>query len=276
MNYYPFHIGDYASATRHLSWDEDMAYRRLMDAYYTREAPIPKDPRQVYRLVSAATQEQREAVDVVLAEFFEDTPEGWRNSRCDAEIHSAALKREKASQSAHARWRNATAKPTQSDGNANASPETCERIAETCEGNAPNPNPNTSISIEIDSGASAPAAPEPKKQAKRATGMPPDFYPNETGVSYAEGRRLSLYAELEKFRNFHGARGTTFKDWQAAWRTWCDKAVEFGRSGSNQATYLSEKQRRDDATTRAIFGSLLPATDEKVIEHEPATTRLLG
>ena len=25
MNYYPFHIGDYVSATRHLTWDEDAA-----------------------------------------------------------------------------------------------------------------------------------------------------------------------------------------------------------------------------------------------------------
>ena len=32
MNYYPFHIGDYLSATRHLSWDEDHAYRRLLES----------------------------------------------------------------------------------------------------------------------------------------------------------------------------------------------------------------------------------------------------
>ena len=29
MNYYPFHIGDYLSATRHLSWEEDAAYRLM-------------------------------------------------------------------------------------------------------------------------------------------------------------------------------------------------------------------------------------------------------
>lgn len=146
MNYYPFHIGDYASATRHLTWDEDMAYRRLIDAYYTREAPIPTDLRQAHRLVMATTPEQREAVNTVLTEFFTETPDGWINSRCDAEITAFRTKSEKATQSAQARWRNAKAMPTQSERNANASQTACERIENECEGNAPNTNTNTNIS----------------------------------------------------------------------------------------------------------------------------------
>lgn len=61
MNYYPFHIGDYASATRHLSWDEDAAYRRLLDLYYTTEKPIPLDERSVFRLLIAITEPRRVA-----------------------------------------------------------------------------------------------------------------------------------------------------------------------------------------------------------------------
>lgn len=171
MNFYPFHIGDYASATRHLSWDEDMAYRRLIDAYYTREAPIPLDRRQAYRLVCASTPEQRDAVDVVLSEFFEETPDGWRNSRCDSEIDVCRQKSEKAAQSARSRWSNANAMrthsernasdlpvptdadtypqkeadamPSQCERNANASSDRCERIEKACEGNATNTKTNT-------------------------------------------------------------------------------------------------------------------------------------
>ena len=88
MNYFPFHIGDYASATRHLSWDEDAAYRRLLDVYYTTEKPLPADLRAVCRLVIAMTEIQRESVQIVLAEFFELTPCGWINHRADAEIES--------------------------------------------------------------------------------------------------------------------------------------------------------------------------------------------
>ena len=40
MNYYNFHIGDYARRTRHLSVIEDLFYRRLLDLYYTTEAPL--------------------------------------------------------------------------------------------------------------------------------------------------------------------------------------------------------------------------------------------
>lgn len=143
MNFYPFHIGDYASATRHLSWDEDMAFRRLLDAYYKKEEPIPLDRRQAYRLVCASTPEQREAVDVVLSEFFEETPDGWRNSRCDAELDAFHAKSAKASESAKARWRNANGQRAQSEGNANASTEVCERIEMPSESSATNTNTNT-------------------------------------------------------------------------------------------------------------------------------------
>ncbi|MBU6253499.1 MAG: DUF1376 domain-containing protein, partial [Alphaproteobacteria bacterium] len=67
MNFYAFHIGDYSSATMHLSWDEDLAYRRLIDVYYMREAPLPPDRKQVYRLARAVSAGQRKAIDAVLA-----------------------------------------------------------------------------------------------------------------------------------------------------------------------------------------------------------------
>jgi len=105
VNYYSFHIGDYASATRNLSWIEDAAYRRLLDVYYVHETPLPADLRKTYRLVLASTDEQREAVDIVLGEFFTLTDEGYRHDRCDAEIWLANDKKNKASQSAQERWR---------------------------------------------------------------------------------------------------------------------------------------------------------------------------
>ena len=40
MNYYEHHLGDWAAATGHLTWDEDMAYTRLLRAYYHAERPI--------------------------------------------------------------------------------------------------------------------------------------------------------------------------------------------------------------------------------------------
>ncbi len=131
-------------------------------------------------------------------------------------------------------------------------------------------------------GESASQAPKP---AKRATQLPADFYPNETGVTYAEQRRVSMAAELEKFRNHHAAKGTTFKDWQAAWRTWCDKAVEFGRAGKATATQAMSFAERDEQARRrrweemtgrkwptegeSFAGETIDATTLE-IGHEPA------
>lgn len=86
MNYYPHHIGDYLTATAHLSWLEDAAYRRLLDVYYSREAPIPGDLVKACRLVRAISKEERTAVQVVLEEFFTLADGAWMHGRCDAEI----------------------------------------------------------------------------------------------------------------------------------------------------------------------------------------------
>jgi len=80
--WYKFHLGDYITHTTHLSDAEDLAYRRLLDLYYMSEAPIPLDTQSVARKIRL----DLDITESVLGEFFEHTPEGYRNNRCDAEI----------------------------------------------------------------------------------------------------------------------------------------------------------------------------------------------
>jgi uncharacterized protein YdaU (DUF1376 family) len=139
MNFYSFHIGDYMTKTRHLSWEEDIAYRRLIDVYYGAEKPLPADKRAVYRLIVAVSSKQKQAVDAVLAEFFELQPDGYHNERCDAELAAHASKRDKAKQSADMRWEKERAAKSHSEGSA-------EAMRTHSEGNAPithYPLPNT-------------------------------------------------------------------------------------------------------------------------------------
>ena len=82
MHYFNFHIGDYISHTLHLSAEEDLAYRRLLDMYYDSEQPIPNN----IPLVSRRLRMGSEVVESVLKEFFEVTEEGYRNRRADLEI----------------------------------------------------------------------------------------------------------------------------------------------------------------------------------------------
>lgn len=96
MNYYERHLGDYAKDTGHLSMLEHGAYTLLLDRYYATEAGIPAD--QVYRVARARTKEERDAVDVVLSEFFALVDGVWIKNRCDEEIRRAHLKIETARQ----------------------------------------------------------------------------------------------------------------------------------------------------------------------------------
>lgn len=82
MNYYPHHIGDYRAATAHLSNEEDLAYRRLLEMYYDTERPIPLDTQRVSRRLRVAT----ESLMVALQDFFTLTETGYVNERCELEI----------------------------------------------------------------------------------------------------------------------------------------------------------------------------------------------
>ena len=94
MHHYPFHIKDYAAATAHLSNEEDLAYRRLLDMYYDTEAPIPLEIEPVSRRLRV----DKRALSECLAEFFIHTENGWIHARCDDEISRYHAKIEQARQ----------------------------------------------------------------------------------------------------------------------------------------------------------------------------------
>jgi len=95
VNYYPFHIGDYAVHTRHLTLLEDLAYRRLLDLYYTHDGHIPAEIQSVCRLLGM--REHETEVDSVLTEFFVREEAGkWTHTRCEEEIVKAKAASERA------------------------------------------------------------------------------------------------------------------------------------------------------------------------------------
>jgi uncharacterized protein YdaU (DUF1376 family) len=204
VNYYPFHIGDYLSATRHLSWEEDAAFRRLLDTYYTTEKPLPPDHRAVCRLVLATTDAQREAVRVVLEEFFEATPEGWVNHRAAAEIETMREKQEKQREKANKRW----SKPRAEPGNAPAMPRDSEThaAASKCDADAmpPTPTPTPTPTKE-------PKQKRPARSVPALTFAAPDWIDAEAWTAYLAMRAKKrahptdyacrlVVAELEKLR----------------------------------------------------------------------------
>lgn len=79
MHYYQFSIGDYRAATAHLSNEEDLAYRRLLDMYYDTEQKIPLDTQWVSRRLRLDSS----VVINVLNDMFVQHEDGWYHDRCN-------------------------------------------------------------------------------------------------------------------------------------------------------------------------------------------------
>ena len=95
MNYYPFHIGDFAAHTAHLSLEEDITYRRMLDWYYLNEKAMPADPAKVARLIRMPNS--LAVVEAMLVEFFVYSEDGWHNKRADQELTNMLSKQEQQS-----------------------------------------------------------------------------------------------------------------------------------------------------------------------------------
>jgi uncharacterized protein YdaU (DUF1376 family) len=185
MNYYEHHLGDYMRDTAHLSLLEDGAYRRLLDAYYTREKPLPADLRDCCKLARATTKPERDAVAYVLREFFERRDDGHHQKRADEEIARFRSKSEKARASINARWeRTRTVSGTTGERNTNVSPNGYERSTDDIH-RAPVPSPqtpdtrhqssytNTSSVSEVVVGGAGEGDASPKQDARKRAPTPP-------------------------------------------------------------------------------------------------------
>jgi uncharacterized protein YdaU (DUF1376 family) len=236
LNFYKHHLGDYSAATAHLSWDEDCAYRRLLDQYYKREAPIPADVKEACRLARAQTPSQRRAVDTVLREFFVLQDDGWHQKRCDEEIGAANAQAEtnrRIAEEREARKRERTQHESlngASNGSStNRSPAT---IGEREPSQTPDSRHQTPDSI--------PSGDKPLRERARGARLTPDWSPGPDGIAFAEAEGLRngrAMAELAKFRDYWtaqpGQKGVK-TDWPATWRNWCRKAAETpAKAGSN-------------------------------------------
>ena len=97
-------------------------------------------------------------------------------------------------------------------------------------------------------GADAPKA----KPASRATTLPADFRPDGTAEQIARDFGLDIHAEETAFSDFHSAKGTTFKDWQAGFRTWLRNANKFGQRATAARAAPVNKQEALEARNRAV------------------------
>jgi uncharacterized protein YdaU (DUF1376 family) len=86
MNFYPHHISDFNNATRHLTRVERSVYRDAIERYYDTESPLCTDLVSLSKRLLCFSDEEKEALKSILAEFFDLTDSGYVNDRCELEI----------------------------------------------------------------------------------------------------------------------------------------------------------------------------------------------
>jgi uncharacterized protein YdaU (DUF1376 family) len=192
MNFYPFHIGDYISHTSHLTNEEDLAYRRLIDLYYQTEQPFTRNLTWLAKRIKST----EEIVALVLVEFFEETEEGWKNKRADEEIAKYKAMQEGGRKGAAMRWGKGSDSPPK---------------------HPPMPTKNQepltkNHSIEV---AKAPKA----KRLEKDLQLPKDW------EDFCKATRADLKPQevFDQFKDYWvsvgGQKGTKL-DWTATWRNW--------------------------------------------------------
>lgn len=106
--------------------------------------------------------------------------------------------------------------------------------------------------VEVTFGQATDEVPNPppeKRTQKRATGIPTDFAPTDEQYEWADKEfglsRSQIDWETGKFLDYHRAKGSTQKDWWAAWRYWIRKSAEYSRPqgsiGADQPTLQNSR-----------------------------------
>jgi len=200
MHYYSFHVSDYIHDTAHLSAYEDLAFRRLLDLYYTSEKPIPNKTQEVSRRIRMSAQIN--AVQTVLEEFFMFDMENdcWFHKRCDKAIADYKAKAE--------RNREVGKLGGRPKANPSANPQETQVVSKHNPNQEPITNNHKPIDKRILGKRLAPDFTFPKEWAEFCIETRPELHPTKT---------------FDQFKDYWtsvaGQKGVKL-DWFATWRNW--------------------------------------------------------
>ena len=231
MHYYQFNIADYRSATVHLSNEEDLAYRRLLDMYYDMETKIPLDTQWVARRIRVESA----VVQNVLSDMFERHEDGWFHARCQETIehYHAMAEKNRANGKLGGRRKN----PVGSDSQPSAKATNNQELITN----------NQKLIVNT---------------SQRGSRLAKDLiFPGEWMVFCREQRPdLQPLHTFESFKDYWSAKpgkdGVKL-DWFATWRNWVRnqkmKPVDIARTTvppSNEPDAALEKIKADERITR--------------------------
>lgn len=218
MHYFSLHIGDYVTATAHLSMLEDGAYNRLLRRYYQDEKPLPVDVADCQRIVGARTRSEREAVNAVLREFFTLRDDGWHQGRADEEIGAYHRKAETA----------------RTNGKGGGRPKTNQSGFSSHTHKEPTGGQTENLTINHEPSTNEEEEDSEQRSRKRGADerghrLPVDWAPDDDLKALAAGLGLDVDRVLVEFRDYWrgvpGAKGRKL-DWPATFRNRCRELAE--------------------------------------------------
>lgn len=236
MNFYPFHIGDYAAHTRHLTIYEDLAYRRLIDAYYLAEKPFVGSITNIAKSIGM-TQYESEVL-YILQTFFSYNEEGYANKRADEEIAKYHAMKEGGRKGAALRWSKGGDTPPKHPPmqTKNQEPLTKNHIIESAK--APKAK-RLDVNLEL-----------PKEWQEFCKTTRPDLNPQ---------------AVFDQFKDYWVAQGGqkgTKLDWTATWRNWV----------RNQRQQSITTQDKPTVAWHQTLGGVMAKGKELGIQPNPGET----
>lgn len=187
MHYYTFHMKDYTAATAHLSNEEDLVYRRLIDLAFDAEGPVAGDANSIARRIRIADAMQ---VQCILLEFWVETPEGWVNNRVMRELERHKDHIEAKKNAAKIRWNKVKAKqlPPPDAG--------ALQVQSKCNASGMLPNTHYPISISI----------KEAEDFARGQGLPTDVIPE--------------WHSHRSSQNWEKTSGVRITDWRSDLKAW--------------------------------------------------------
>ena len=204
MHYYTFHAKDYAADCSHLSNEEDLAYRRMIDLAFNIEGPVPGTPATIARRIRIPEA----AVESILVEFWNETPDGWVQNRVIAELLKFQHHIEEKRNAANIRWK----RWRESNSNAGAVQVHSISNAEVMQNDAP-------PMLPINPLTQYPSIPE-AEEFLSGQGLPNDAVPEW------HAHRAS--------QNWEKTSGVRITDWRSDLKAWVYRNARTGKTNGSK------------------------------------------
>lgn len=223
-----------------LSLEERGAYNTVLDLLYTRDGHLPDDERFIAGWLGADVRVWRRIRERLLMLGKLTVVGGLiTNLRATSEIDAALGRVASAREAGLASAASRAASGGRSSGEIKDLFATDDEAAVATDGQLS----TTTTTTRSDANASV------RRNAKGQTDCPEDFAPDpspdsKTAERMATWPQSHLAEQIEKFIAYHRAKGSMFKNWQAAWTTWVIN--DYDRKGERSVASSRPTRTRDN------------------------------